>query len=142
MKWGTSGWSGVGVLESSEVKLLLDVSTPTDRMVTERRPDLVVFLYATMCAHILKVACAWNPLVVEREREKRLKYVEYAADLATKWRGWRTLVNPLVVGDLASLGSFREELNKTYLLSNSFLALNCQFEVLCSAMRIIRRHLS
>ena len=145
MKWGASGWSGVGVLESSEVKMLLDVSTPTDRMITERRPDLVVFLYATRCAYILEVACAWDPLVVEREKEKRLKYAEYAADLATQWRGWRTSVHPLVVGDLASLGSFREELNKTHLFSKrdiSFLARNCQFEALCSAVRIIRRHLS
>ena len=85
MKWGSSGWSGVGFLESLEVKLLLDVSTLTDRMIIERRLDLV-FLYATKCAYILVVACGWDPLVVEREREKRLKYAEYAADLATQWR--------------------------------------------------------
>lgn len=30
LKWGISGWKGVGTIESEEVKLVLDVSVPTD----------------------------------------------------------------------------------------------------------------
>ena len=52
MKWGPSGWSGVGILESLEEKLLVDVSTSTDRMVTKSCPDLVMFSYATRCVYI------------------------------------------------------------------------------------------
>ena len=79
-----------------------------------------------------------------REKEKMEKYQEFARDLATQHQGWKVSVYPLVVGDLASLAGFREELGKTHLTKReiSFLARNCQFEALCSAVRIIRRHLS
>ena len=52
---------------------------------------------------------------------------------------------PLVFGDLTSLAGFREEVGNTHLLTKreiSFLAWDCQFEALRSAVRIIRRHLS
>ena len=135
MKWGPSDWSGVGVLESLEVKLLLDASTLTDRIVTERRPDLVVFLYATKCV-CLGSSRGGKGKGEEAQvcgvRGKSGHTVERVEDFGP----------PLVVGDLASLGGFMEELDKTHLLSKreiSFLACSCQFEVLCSTVRIIRR---
>ena len=68
-----------------------------------------------------------DPAIKRWQEGLREKYAEYTADLATQWRGWRTLVHHLVVGDLASLGGFREELDKTHLLSKreiSFPARN------------------
>ena len=94
---------------------------------------------------IFEVACAWEPLLIEREDEKREKYQELARDMATQWPGWKTSVVPLVVGDLGSLAGFRKGMSQTGLLHSktiSYLARNCQFEVICSAIRIIRRHLS
>ena len=145
LKWGPSGWDGVAVLESDEVKFTVDLSIPTDRQMTERRPDLIAYFRETRRIVIFEIACAWEPLIEERQREKGGKYRELAADLATQWPGWRVVTTPLVVGDLGSLGSFRKELSKLQLFDIReilHLARNAQFESLCSAVRIIRRHLS
>ena len=112
---------------------------------TERRPDLIAYFRESRRIIIFEIACAWEPLIEERQMEKGLKYRELAADLATQWPGWGVFTIPLVVVSLGSLGSFREELSKLQLLQKSkilWLARNAQFEALCSAVRIIRRHLS
>ena len=123
----------------------VNVSVPTGRQLSATRPDLIVYSWRTKCIFILEVACAWEPLIIVREKEKRVKYSEFARDLATQHRGWKVSVHPLVVGDFASLAGFRDEFWATHLLTKreiSFLARNCQFESLCSAVRIIRRRLS
>ena len=145
LRWGPSGWDGVAVLEGSEVRLVVDLSIPTDRQLTERRPDLVAYYRELRRIVIYEVACAWEPLIEERQREKRGKYRELAADLATQWPGWKVQTTPVVVGDLGSLGSLREELSGLQLFTRKEIlrfARNAQFEVLCSAVRILRRHLS
>ena len=53
---------------------------------------------------IYEIACAWEPLIEDRQREKGGKYLELAADLATQWPGWKVQTTPLVVGDLGSQG--------------------------------------
>lgn len=125
----------VAVLEGETLKLCVDVSVPTDRQMKERRPDLIVFAKTEKRITIFDVACASEPLLIEREDEKRGKYQELARDLATQWSGWKTNVVPLVVGDLGMLAGFRKDLKGTGLLISkevSFLARNCQFEVLHS----------
>ena len=145
LKWGPSGWDGVAVLEGSEVRLVVDLSIPTDRQLTERRPDLVAYYRELGRIVIYEIACAWEPLIEDRQREKGGKYRELAADLATQWPGWKVQTTPLVVGDLGSLGSLRDELSKLQLFTKKEIlrfTRNAQFEVLCSAVRILRRHLS
>ena len=97
LKWGPSGWDGVAVLESSEVRLVVDLSIHIDRQLTERRPDLVAYYQEPRRIVIFEVACTWEPLIKQRQCEKCGKYRELAADF---------------------------------------------HEVLCSAVRILRRHLS
>lgn len=46
------------------------------------------------------MACAWEPLIQEREREKKNKYQELAADLAKQWPGFKISVTLVVLGDL------------------------------------------
>ena len=131
LQWGLAGWKGVGVLEGKDMKLVIDVSIPMDRQLSATRPDLIVYSWRTKCIFILEVACAWEPLIIVREKEKRAKYQDLARDLATQHRGWKVSVHPLVVGDLASLAGFRDEFWATHLLTKreiSFLAWNCQFE--------------
>jgi hypothetical protein len=104
LRWGIAGWKGVGVLETKDVKLVLDLGTPTDRqvLVGNTRPGLQVYLKRSKHLAILEVTCAWEPLVLERERKKRGKYREFACDLVTQLVavvGWRVTVHPLVVGD-------------------------------------------
>ena len=122
----------MGVLNGRDLKLVIDVNVPTDKQLSVTRLDLLVYSWRTKHIPILKVACAWEPLVMLREKEKREKYQEFARDMATQHQGWKVSVHPLVVGDLASLASFREELGNTHLLTKreiSFLAWNCQFDI-------------
>ena len=133
------------MIETEEVKLILDVSIPTDRQLTTTRPDLVVHHKRSKHVRILEVPCAWEPLIPEREAEKRGKYVDLASDLATQLVGWRVTVHPLVVGDLGSVTGFVKELKSANLLEEKDAIRcvgNCQFEVLCKTVQFIRRQLS
>ena len=86
---------------------------------TKRRPDLITYFRESRHIVIFKIACPWEPLIEECQKEKELKYRELAANLATQWPGWQVFITPLVVGSLGSLGSFREELSKLQLLQKS-----------------------
>jgi hypothetical protein len=117
----------------------------TDQALSERRPDLICQVFGTKCKWIVEIACAWEPLIPEREAEKRRKYQALARDLALQEPGWVVEVVPLVVGDLGSLVSFRRNLKETDLLNDreiDFLARNCQFESLCAGVRVVRQTLS
>ena len=102
MKWGVSGWHGVAALDGTRAKLLVDLSVPTDRQLTERRPDILLYLKEKREIVILEGAVTWEPLLAERERQKTDKYRELAADLATQHPGWRVTVVPIVVGCLGA----------------------------------------
>ena len=107
LRWGPDGWNGVAVLEGPDAKLSVDLSIPTDKQLTARRPDLVAYLCKEKVIVIFEVACAWEPLVNERELEKFSKYRDLAADLASQNPGWRVKTVPLVVGTLGTVNSFR-----------------------------------
>ena len=71
LQWGPARWKGVCVLEGKDVKLVIDVSVPTDRQLSATRPDLVVYSWRTKHIFILEVACAWEPLVHARQGERK-----------------------------------------------------------------------
>lgn len=145
MLWTVNGWHGVGVVENTEWKLSIDISNPTIQAMTERRPDLLVFDKSQRQITIIEIACAWDPLVSERETEKRNKYQAFARDLATQNPGWKVSVSPWVFGDLGLIVGLRKEIQDTGLLEGKELEnliRNCQREVLCSAVRIIRSSLA
>ena len=134
-----------GVMGTNHKMLLIDQNLPTDRTVEHTRPDLVVRLTREKKIYIFEVACAWEPLVQAREREKWSKYQELAADLAQQWKGFRVLVIPIVVGDLGLVVGMRKQLEKTELFTDGEserLVRAIQRDVLCSAVRIIRRHMA
>ena len=83
LRWWPDRWNGVAVLEGPEAKLSVDLSIPTDKQLTAQRPDLVAYLCKEKVIVIFRVACAWEPLVSERELEKFSKYRDLAADLAS-----------------------------------------------------------
>ena len=45
----------------------------------------------------MEVACAWEPLILEREEDKGSKYGELSADLACQFPGWKIQVYSVVV---------------------------------------------
>ena len=70
MTWTLTRWSRMGMLEGNGVKLKVDLSIPTDWVLTERRPDLIALFSETSRMVVMEVACAWDPLVREREEEE------------------------------------------------------------------------
>ena len=68
IKWGVDGWHGVAALEGARAKIAVDLSVPTDRQLSDRRPDLILYLKGERKIVILEGAVAWEPLLAERER--------------------------------------------------------------------------
>ena len=133
------------MLEGGGVKMVVDRPTPTDRQRRERRPDLVVYFASQRGITIFEIACSWDRLVVEKEKEKGCKYAEFAADLATQHPGWTVSVVTIVVGALGSLGSVKNQLASTKIFTErqvTRLVSECQHEVLSLAVRLLRRHLA
>ena len=88
----------------------------------------------------MEVACAWEPLILEREDEKRRKYQQLAAGLGLQFPTYRVNVVPLVVGDLGVIFNFGRELARVDIFTPSelrMLVCHCQCEVLASAVQII-----
>ena len=124
---------------------MVDLAIPTDRQLSDRRPDLILYLKGKQKIVILEGAVAWEPLLAERERQKADKYRELAADLATQHPRWRVVVVPIVIRCLGTLRSLRQNLYGLGLLTRrevDRLAKEIQFETLCSRVRLLRRHLA
>ena len=131
-----------GVMGTFAKRLIID-QTSSDREISDRRPDLVVRLRSQRRVIIFEVACAWDPTVTERKNQKRREYQELAADLSHQWPGYRIEAIPVVVGDLGLVNNFRKHLKRSQIFSEaeiSVLMRDVQREVLCSAVRFIKRH--
>ena len=59
-------------MNRDKMKLVVDVSIPTDQDLTAKRPDIVMFLNERNQIVILEVAVAWEPLLEEREKERAI----------------------------------------------------------------------
>ena len=82
---GVGGVVKSGVMGTAAKRILIDQAIPTDKILEHKRPDLTRVV-------IFEVACASDPLVGTREKEKRTKYQELAADLVNQWPGFRAIV--------------------------------------------------
>lgn len=94
---------------------------------------------------IFEVACAWEPLVEEREKEKRHKYQELASDLSRQWPGYQISVIPVVVGDLGLITRLRGHLERAGIMTRDQIRTlmgEVQREVLCAAVKIVKRHMT
>ncbi len=61
---------------------------------------------------VFEVACALEPLVLDREAEKWRTYADVAADLALQNPSYATMVVPVVVGTLGVIGNLKERLRQ------------------------------
>jgi len=69
------------VYETGEGDLWEDLAIPTEDQIEAVRPDLVLRINKTRIAWVIDVACPWDPLVLEREREKIEKCRPLAVDM-------------------------------------------------------------
>ena len=58
-------------MTTERYKVLIDQTIPTNRQIRERRPDVVLIdRRDSSKIKVCDVACAWEPLVLERERKE------------------------------------------------------------------------
>ncbi len=88
---------------TGNVTVVVDTLIQTRGREMENRPDVVVYKHAAKRIQIFDVACAYELCLLEREFEKRRKYLPLAADLARQFGGYRTRVTPVVMGDLGTV---------------------------------------
>ena len=139
-----------GVVRGKDVTMQVDAGHPTDRQLEARRPDLVVTCERSRRIAIMEVACAWEPGVAERERQKSSKYQELAADLHQQKKGneqrkYRVKVTPVVVGTMGLVCGLHEHLMGSGLLQRGQadkIVEELQREALCGLVRIIKRHMT
>ncbi len=117
-------------------------------MLDDVKPDVVVRVRAEQKIAIFDVACTWDRLVQTRERQKKMKYQELAADLATQFPEYRVTVTPVVIGTRGLIAGLKDHLRKSQRKSGvfkeeevqSFVSI-AQREVLCSGVQMIQRHM-
>ena len=66
-------------------------------MLEHRHPDVVLVLKEKRFLYLLEMACAFDSLVEEREKEKADKYEKLAADMAVHQPGYRVRAVPIVM---------------------------------------------
>ena len=132
-------------IEGESSRVTVDVNVPTERTVTACRPDLVLYWRDKKVIIVFEVACAWDPLVLEREQEKWHKYEPLARDIATRYRESAVIVIPIVIGTLGVVGSLHNRLTRLGLFPASMLDTvigDLQLEAIRASAQIIRGHLA
>ena len=122
-----------------------DVSLPTDRALVHWRPDITLTLKESKTTLLLEMACCYDSLLEERQKEKQQKYEELDADLALQFPGNKVKSVPLVIGDMGSIGSLAKSLESTKLFTpkeREAVLCSMQMRVLYSSTRILKPHLS
>ena len=92
------------VTETEEVKILWDFEIRTDRIITARRPDIVVIDKATRTATIIDVAVPNDHNIKAKEQEKVEKYQDLRLEIQRLWNV-KAQVVPVVIGALGSTTS-------------------------------------
>ena len=95
------------VVSSNHVKILWDVDIRTDRIISAHRPDIVVHDSLERSAILIDVAIPADVNIVDKEREKILKYVDLRLELQKIWNLRCIKFIPIVIG---ALGSFTPNL--------------------------------
>ena len=101
----TSEWykhTAEKVMESEQAKLLWDYNIMTDKVITARRPDIVVVRKADNHCQLIDIAVPGDTRVEDKENEKVDKYQDLAREVRTIWRV-STEVIPIVIGALGTL---------------------------------------
>ncbi len=113
LEWGKEGWTGIGSFgDTSDVFVEVDTLQTTSGTIKHRRPDLVIRNVHDKTITLLEVAVAWEPLILEREDEKRAKYEAPARDIGRRKPTPITqiIVRPLVIGDRGTVTHAKQEL--------------------------------
>lgn len=90
--------------ENERAKILWDFEIRTDRVISARRPDLVVVDKTTNETTIIDVAIPNDTHIVEKEREKVGKYQDLRLEIQRLWNT-KARVVPVVIGALGAVSN-------------------------------------
>jgi len=62
------------LLNHKDVKILWDFEARTDHVISARRPDIIVLDYQKKCGLLIDVSIPADIKIIEKEKEKILKY--------------------------------------------------------------------
>jgi len=129
------------VLENETHKLLWDFDIKTDKVISARRPDLLLVDKANRTAVIVDVAVPGDSRVKAKEEEKKDKYQDLAIEIQRLWELRKVKVLPIVVG---ALGAITSDLSKNLqaLKINEVSLEQLQRTALLGTAHILRRYLS
>ena len=91
------------ILENERCKLLWDFDLKTDRVISARRPDLLIVDKESREATIIDVAVPGDSRVASKETEKQTKYRDLAIELQRLWELRKVKVVPIVIGALGAV---------------------------------------
>ena len=145
-KWGCLAelkGAAPAVYDTPHGIIWVDIVIPTDKVIDARRPDIVIFNKTTTEAWIIDIACAWEPLLLDREAQKVAKYLELAADLGRRERRWHIRTMAVVVGTLGTIGTPRHQLAQLDLWNPSEITgviKELQYQTIKAGAQLLRRH--
>ena len=67
------------------MKILWDFEVRTDCVISARRPDIIVLDYKRKCGFLIDIAIPADINIVEKEKEKILKYQDSWVELQKLW---------------------------------------------------------
>ena len=120
------GCAKPGVYGTDETMVMVDQVYPTDHVVTEARPDMVVRLDGAKRQLILEVVCAWEPQIMAREIE-----VPDPCCSCSSWGSWH------------GGGRLRQHLRDSKLMKPTEvdgLVRSLKRETLCGCAKLLKRH--
>ena len=85
------------ILENNTHKLLWDFDIHTDRLISARRPDLIIINKKKRTCKIVDFAVPANPRIKLKECEKKYKYLDLAGEMKKLWNMKVTII-PIVIG--------------------------------------------
>ena len=90
------------VEENEDYKLLWDMAIQTDRVISARRPDIVIIDKKEKTTTLIDIAVPYDTRIEEKEIEKITKYQDLKIEIQRCWQT-KTTVVPIVVGALGAM---------------------------------------
>lgn len=128
------------VLENDDYKLLWDMDIKTDKVIKERRPDIIIVKKRSREAFLIDVAVPGDTRIKEKEIEKVTKYQDLAVELQRLWELRKVKVIPIVIGALGAIPSALPAYLKSMQV-NDVTVGQLQKSVILSTAFILRRYL-
>lgn len=128
------------VIENEKCKLLWDFDVKTDKVISARRPDLLIVHKEKREATIIDVAIPGDSRIASKEAEKKTKYRDLAVELQRLWELRNVKVVPIVIGALGAvtpmLGGYLKGINVEHVTVGQL-----QRTTLLGTANILRRYL-